>query len=124
MAINDILPGVTVEVTVNDLALREHQDHDLEEEDRTVTRYIEATSGQVFAIRLHLDPSFAFLSNCLVCEVSVDGGAVESPILREGKPRTRTSQGRTSECGKRVSKYRFTSLETGRDRMRKAQKQY
>jgi hypothetical protein len=46
MAISEYLPGVVVDVQVNGTSLKEYQDPELEEQQRTTTRYVEAESGQ------------------------------------------------------------------------------
>lgn len=48
MAIFKYLPGVEVTVNVDGRALEEYVDPDAEEEDFTVTRYIESTTGVFF----------------------------------------------------------------------------
>lgn len=55
MAIADSLPGVKIEVIVDGSALKEYEEPDAEDnedEQGTVTRYIEAESAKVFAVSI------------------------------------------------------------------------
>lgn len=116
MAISDDLPGVEVAITVNGQDLREYIDPDLDEDDRTTTRYIEAASGQAFAIQTKVPKGFKFVANSLVFRMHIDGRWVSGPLV--SKETCRFAAGHTIIEGKRVSdtqlqKFQFGSLETG-----------
>lgn len=114
MAISDALPGVKIEVIVNGAALKEHEDHELVEDRRTTTRYIEAVSGQVFAVAIKLLPSFEFKGDCVAFPIFADGTWVQAPHLYKGKSKTTyLSEGRDVGGGM-VRECRFAALETGK----------
>ena len=58
MAIHKDYPGLKVEIVVNDTALPEHEDPELECRSNEVIRYVEAEAGAEFAIRCHFDETF------------------------------------------------------------------
>lgn len=58
MAIHKDYPGLKVEIVVNDKALPEHEDPDLESEPNEVITYVEAEAGAEFAIRIYYDQTF------------------------------------------------------------------
>ena len=82
MAISDDLPGVKVEVVVRGTKLEEH-DYDDTEEQRTITKYVEATSGQIFAVLINLLPSFEFQGGCIEFEVEADGMKMGNHIITQ-----------------------------------------
>jgi cytochrome c oxidase assembly protein Cox11 len=92
MAVIDILPGVEVEVVVGETALKEYEDSDTEEEECTVTRYIEVQPGQTFAILCKVLPEFDFIGDCICFDFYVDGQKIEGKIVKkEGGRRQATS---------------------------------
>lgn len=113
MAIIDDLPGVKIEVTVEGVAREEHTDPDVAEDERTITRYIEAATGQEFVVNIELLPDFEFKGTCVAFEVSIDGRQVDSPTLTKSSTfRTISSKG-VELAGGMIRKYRFADLETG-----------
>jgi hypothetical protein len=114
MAVIDILPGVKVEVTVKGGALKEYEDPDIEEEERTVTRYIEAVSGQVFEISAIVLPNFKFKGNRISFQYFVDSTRIENiSIKKNERDRNAISEGCDPGDGQ-IRKYRFATLETCR----------
>ena len=106
------LPGVVVEVLVDGIPVKEHesQDQDQDEHDRTVTRYIEAASEQVFAVTVKLLPEFEFKGNCVVAKVFADGNYTDGAVFVKAEPaRYFVSEGVDRRDGK-IQKYRFAGL--------------
>ena len=113
MAISDILPGVKIEIIVNGAALKEYEDDTVNDEERTVTRYVEAASGQVFEVLIEVSPAFKFEGERVRFQIHADGVCVDSPLIAKSAFNvTRLSEGREVAGGK-VKRYRFASLETG-----------
>ena len=117
MAISDDLPGIEVAITVDEADLKEYRDPDLDEDERTTTRYIEATSGQAFAIRIKVSRKFKFAGDTLAFRIRVDGRKVGYPLV--SSYRCRFASYELVERGCRVSetktrRFEFSSLETGR----------
>ncbi|KXT00142.1 hypothetical protein AC578_3286 [Pseudocercospora eumusae] len=81
MAITKALPGVVVSVLVNGAALQEYADSEVEDDARTVTRYVEATSGQTFAISCETPSNFEFAGNCISYNIHMDGKRVDSHLV-------------------------------------------
>ena len=107
MAVSDDLPGVEVEIVVKGKALKEYKEEHIEEDERTTTRYIEATSGQEFAIRMKLRSSFKFKGDCIAFYIGADGQSVDGIIIsEEDRKHKRVSEGR-EEDGGFVRKYRL-----------------
>jgi hypothetical protein len=112
MAISDDLPGIKVEVVVGGTAFTEY-DHDDTGEVRTVTKYIEATSGRIFVVSIELLPSFKFKADCIAFDIEADGMMMDRPIiLKTDKGRFRVVKGRRMSDTK-VEKFQFSSLHTG-----------
>lgn len=117
MAISDLMPGLAVNIKVNGQILKEYNDSDLAAEDRTVTRYIEAVSGDIFEIGLQVEKGFRFFGDALSFDVHVDGSdKVDGPLIRRekciGGEHTRISKG----CrlpDDQVKLYQFASVKTG-----------
>ena len=81
MAIINDLPGVEVTVTVHDYDLQEYHDGDVEDEERTVTKYIQAQEGQLFEVRIKVPKGFTFEGDCLAFTIFVDGNWVVEPLV-------------------------------------------
>ena len=114
MAIIDILPGVQVEITVHGSALKEYADPDLEEEDRSVTRYVEAMSGQTFEIVFTVLPNFEFKGDCIGFIVVADGLRVSGRMIsKDSEKRQTKSLGYDRNRGE-LQRFRFASIETGK----------
>lgn len=78
MAVSDVLPGVEVTIVSGNAKLKEYEDDDIELEgqERTITRYVEAVSGQEFEIHWRVDESVEFLGDCMTFHIYVDGQRV------------------------------------------------
>lgn len=111
MAILDDLPGVEVDIIVNGEALKQYEDTELQEDKRTVTRYIEAVAGQVFAVRTTLSPDFKFRGDSLSVQVFADGKKVDCVCMTEDN-KEYSSEGMDVSPGL-ICKFRFSNLETG-----------
>ena len=116
MAVLDTLPGVEVNIVVNKKPLKEYQDSDVEEEHRTVTRYVEAVSNQVFEIHMTIEKGFKFRGNCLTFKIYVDGNRVQyNAVDKENCARAGynlVSDTVNLENGK-LGKYNFSAIELG-----------
>lgn len=115
MAILDTLPGVEVTVTVEDEPLEEHADNDLTDDSFTVTRYVEAKSNQIFAVKI-LTKKGATRGAGLSYQVHVDGTETfrrcvtfedvqKDDYLWNNKGRDAGGAG-----GSDIQKYKFTAL--------------
>lgn len=116
MAIGKELPEVEVTVVVDGVALKEYHDHDLDEDDRTITRYIEAASGKNFEVHIKVDKGCNFIGDCLVFAIEVDGKMADTPIIRARRcARAAYSYGSQGlmTSNTQCRKYTFASLETG-----------
>jgi hypothetical protein len=61
------LPAVTVNITVNGIPLQGYDNiKDAGGAERSVTKYVQATSGQSFAVSIKLLPIFKFKGGCIV----------------------------------------------------------
>jgi hypothetical protein len=115
MAILDSLPGVEITVVVNGEDLHEYQDTDMEDEENTVTKYVEAVTGANFAIKITMPKGFAFGGDCLSFRVKVDGLFAKSPLIGPGD----TSEISTflvdgvTVGDENIRKLRFSELEIG-----------
>lgn len=114
MVVSESIPGIEVEVIVGGVALKEHQDHDLEEEDRTVTRFIEATPGEIFTVRINVLPNVRFESDHIACNIYADGTWVESPLLAARDIGSPVVRGYRWLVDGRAQKCRFADLEIGK----------
>ncbi len=113
MAISEDAPQIEVTITVDGQAVKEYTDSELKDEDRTVNRYIEASSGQIFAVRLSIGRRFKFRSHCVAFQIEVDGKWADSAIIEMSDNRIRISKGRNADAGTKLQRYRFASFETG-----------
>lgn len=84
MAIHPDLPGVTVIIVANNQLLQEFREDDAREEEGTITRYVEATSGSHFAVHIAVDQTFQFQGDSLAFSIAVDGQDIGQPtFIRE-----------------------------------------
>ncbi|KAL2032885.1 hypothetical protein VTO58DRAFT_106057 [Aureobasidium pullulans] len=118
MAILDSLPGVEITVVVDGEDLHEYQDADMEDEENTVTKYVEAVTGANFTIKIMVPKKFGFEGTCLSFHVLVDGAEAEHPLIQprhvRRAPKVRSVEGaRVSNT--HIRKFRFTELETVND---------
>lgn len=116
MAISDLLPGLDVSIKVNGQVLREYEGDDIEDEERTVTRYVEAVSGDTFEIELKVQQGFDFIGDALGFDIHIDGSEkLDGPLIRSkmcaSGEHTRVSQG-CRVPGNKVKLYHFAALQT------------
>ncbi len=77
-----ILGKITAEVLVDGQALQEYEDDDMKEDDpKLAVKYIEATSGANFHIRVSILGSFKITSDAISLQVHLDGKYVEEVII-------------------------------------------
>lgn len=81
MAIAGALPGVSVAVVANGRVLREYEDFDIQDDDRSVTRYIEAASNWVFEVHFSVSRTTELLGDTLSFKVYVDGHLADDRIV-------------------------------------------
>lgn len=114
MAISDDLPGVSITIAVNGTPLQEHNPAEVDGEHlRTVTKYVEVTSGQLFAVSIKLLPAFKFKGGCIVFEIYADGDLMSKPMfIKYNSDRSKVAKGRPSGHDK-VEKFRFADVQTG-----------
>lgn len=111
MAINEALPGVEITITVAGQPLQEYTEADVDEEPGTVTRYIEATSGQVFEIKVKVDRNAVLKGSHLEFQFYVDGKWIDG-VLENRVHRPYSCKG--CEIASGVMRLcRFDVLETG-----------
>ncbi|KAK5688944.1 hypothetical protein LTS10_000924 [Elasticomyces elasticus] len=114
----DHLPGLDVIVVVNGQALTEYEYDDGGEIDltRTVQRYIEVKSGDIFEIHIVAQAGFRSGGDAVAFRINVDGaGVIDAPLLENGKCRTKTYTCISRGCPQgalTVLKYKFADLET------------
>ena len=116
MVVNPDLPKLDVSVHVEGVALKEWVDPDLDEDNRTVTRYIKAVANKRFDVRLVVSEGFQFEGDLISCKVYIDGKKMHSPIIRkkDGKPRqTRISEG-VQISANEVKYYQFSAMKTSK----------
>ncbi|KAK4891814.1 hypothetical protein LTR27_009666 [Elasticomyces elasticus] len=112
----DLLAGLDVCIKVNGQALAEYEDRDEEAEDRTIVRYVEAVSGQVFSIQATARAGFRSAGDAVSFRIHVDGSeCVDAPMISNDRSRFMTSSAvstglRSGE--NRVSLYQFAPLQT------------
>ncbi|KAK3112409.1 hypothetical protein LTR53_011356 [Teratosphaeriaceae sp. CCFEE 6253] len=113
----DILPGIDVTIRINGQPLSEHEDPDEEQEDRTVTRYVQAVSGQIFDICISARKDFRSAGDALSFHIHTDGSpkAVDVPLVLNTACRTRNYTRISRGClqgANMVKRYRFAAFET------------
>ncbi|KAK5697157.1 hypothetical protein LTR97_007292 [Elasticomyces elasticus] len=118
----DGLPGVDVSIVAVNQPLTEYEDRDDEDNDsdRTITRYIEAVTGQIFAVRITVQQGFRSGGDGLAFYIHVDGSKLlDCPLVRNEDCRTSAYTNTSLGCrsaSDTVQQYRFTILETASDR--------
>jgi len=60
--------GFDVTVEVAGQALKEYEDEDVPDEERSLTRYVEVVTGTKFGIRVKLDASFKWFKQIITFE--------------------------------------------------------
>ena len=76
-----ILKDLEVSIVVGDHEIREYEDEDSQAAPDFVTKYVEATSGDSFAINMRVLPTFHFTSHGLQWSIYVDGCYVERQVV-------------------------------------------
>ncbi|TIA62545.1 hypothetical protein D6C77_02681 [Aureobasidium pullulans] len=116
MAILDSLPGVEITVVVDGEDLHEYQDTDMEDEENTVTKYVEAVTDANFAIKIKGSQELQYKGDCLSLDVLVDGLRIQRPLIGREATRnggyTRLVEGLKVNAGY-MRRLRFNTLETG-----------
>ncbi|KAK4904778.1 hypothetical protein LTR49_025828 [Elasticomyces elasticus] len=114
----DHLPGVDIIVVVNGRALTEYEYDDGGELDltRTVQRYIEVKSGDIFEIHIVAQAGFRSGGDAVAFRINVDGaGVIDAALLENGTCRTKTFTSISRGCPRgaaSVLRYKFAELET------------
>ncbi|THX82003.1 hypothetical protein D6D04_03752 [Aureobasidium pullulans] len=115
MAILDSLPGIEITVVVDGEDLHEYQDTDMEDEENTVTKYVEAVTDANFAIKIKGSRELEYKGEYLSLKVLVDGLCIEKPLIGRERTRkgsyTRLVEGLNVRAGY-MRKLRFNTLET------------
>jgi len=118
MAVLPFLPGLAVEIIVNDAPLSEYDDDsDTPASPTTVTRYIESTSGANFAIKVSLTEEFPFPAGNMLAEISLDGEVVACKRIREAEFfEEHLFAGSSIQIGEhsKIQKFCFAELEIGK----------
>jgi hypothetical protein len=118
MAVHPFLPGLTVEIIVNDAPLPEYDDDtDAGDSSTTVTKYVEATSGANFAIKVSFTEEFPFPMGDMRAMISLDGQTVARKVIRESSFfQNRLFEGRSSQIGgySKIQLFYFAELEIGK----------
>ncbi|KAG9517387.1 hypothetical protein KCV07_g6167, partial [Aureobasidium melanogenum] len=115
MAVLDGLPGIEVTVVVDGKDLHEYQDAGMEDDEDTVTKYIEAVDNANFAIKIKVTKDAEFKGNRLSFKVLVDGSLISRPLV--GPLRRRTPTGVRMVNGiqvgdRHIRKLKFDALES------------
>jgi len=124
MAVHPFLPGLTVEIIVNNALLPEYDDDSVTPASpTTVTKYVEATSGANFAIKVSLiEKEFPFPKGYIEAAVSLDGRRLMSAIISEAQFfKHRMIEGRQSQIGEhyKIQRFCFAELEISKFRRRR-----
>ena len=81
-----ILKDIKVAIVVNGQELREYDDEDAGDDDQnSVSKYVEATSGAEFQIATSAPMWYEFASDAVVMTIYVDGVCVEQGLFRKEK---------------------------------------
>ena len=69
------LKGIEVTIQVNDVTSKEYVDQDeyRNDDSKTISRYIEATSGAPFGIKMRVPKVYKMTSDTLGFSIAVDG---------------------------------------------------
>lgn len=129
MAILSGVPGLEANIRVEGIPLEEYQDEHESGPDTPsqVTRFVEATSGATFDIRLYFAPYFQPLENIIGIEIAIDGTVLDKPLIFEdvlegnyfhNYGHERISQGckRGSNGSYKLHPFQFAHLDIGKAR--------
>ncbi len=76
MAIFKGVDGIEVTILVDGKDLKEYVDENSQEEERTVSKYVEAVSGKSFAVRCRVSKKAKFKGDAISINVYADGKSV------------------------------------------------
>jgi hypothetical protein len=115
MALLDDVPGVEVQIVVQDQVLHEYQDRSAQVSAKTTERYVEAQSHAEFQIRYAFSKPFP-ADRPVSMIVTIDGKDVDEPLIRPFElfePQGHFSHGPISSIGSRwmVQKYCFSPID-------------
>ena len=117
MAVLPFCPGLAVEIFVNGAPLPEYDDNsDTSASPTTVTKYVEATSGANFAIKVSFTEGYPFPKGDVEARISLDGRVIHKGMNCEDRfYHTRLYQGRSIQIGghPKIQKFCFAELEIG-----------
>lgn len=85
MAIIPGVPGLDVEIKVDDVPLVEYIDEDIEDDANTVTRYIRATSGGKFTVHWTFQEDFEYREWDINTRLYVDGKRIDGCVNTSNK---------------------------------------
>ncbi|KAI4652232.1 hypothetical protein J4E93_002431 [Alternaria ventricosa] len=115
MAVHPFLPGLAVEIIVNDDPLPGYDDDsDDPASPTTVTKYVEATSGVNFAIKVSITKGYPFPVGDIKAEISLDGLVVAHKVILEAEFFGEyLFMGRRTQIGRhpKIQKFCFAELE-------------
>ncbi|KAE9368744.1 hypothetical protein N431DRAFT_494139 [Stipitochalara longipes BDJ] len=134
MAVLEGLEGIEVTVCVDNQALREYDDDEVEKQSgaigeyqasKTVSKYIEAVTGKEFTISLAVRAPYKMDCPTLVFQINLDGSKVARPMLRKSQYQYRLGWERVTSgvkhqldgASKRCSirHFRFAEIQTTED---------
>jgi hypothetical protein len=108
-----IIKHLQVSVHTDGEPLEERRDSTVEEvDDSHITVYIEAKSGQTFAVHMATPTDYRFDGDLLAYDVYVDGKLVDTPLVQKSCPTDEVSEGLLMSNGT-IRKFQFSDLATG-----------
>lgn len=118
MAVMTDLPGVEVTIQVDEVALKEYEDEDEDNPEKTHIRYVEAVSGKEFKIIVKLEKGFRLQGDSFSCNIYADGRWASTKVLEPLQSDGVSTKARqTVILGfndfRQITKFRFADLETG-----------
>ena len=79
-----VIDRIEVTVRVDHEDLIEYEDDQIENDDpKRVTRYIEATNGKAFSIKIRAQAPYQWTSECLAADIKIDGGMACHPLYKK-----------------------------------------
>lgn len=119
MAIHAAHPGLEVEVIVNDKALQEYVDNELEQDEKATSNYVEASSGSAFAIRVCV-PKGLFTTHSVRAVTWMDGIEVDETVWERRRYKYAGAKYRCDSRAVRLKgkdmcqKFQFAEFETSK----------
>lgn len=113
MAILSGVRGLNVQIRVNGRALKEYDGDEENRDPKTVTKYIEATSGAQFDVHFTFGKRFPHKQHSIVYEVALDGitasrRVVDGSDIRSHRPYCTSSDGVHTLCEGCWTKQKFS----------------